>query len=201
MQIDATVLRGIEAYHLVTTCVVPRPVAWLSTVDASGRPNLAPFSYFAGVTATPPTVVVSIGRVRGRRKDTAANLLAVGEGVVHIAPRRLAAAMVATSADVPPEVDEFELAGLAKAPSVDVRPPRIADAPIAMEVRVSQHLEVGDGPSDVFFLRIVRFHLDDGIVDADGRPDPVRLDATGRLGGERYCASSDVFEIPRPPRR
>jgi flavin reductase (DIM6/NTAB) family NADH-FMN oxidoreductase RutF len=193
-------LGGADLYRLLIACVVPRPIAWVSTVDAEGRANLAPFSFFAGVTSSPPTVMVSIGRSRGRRKDTAANLLATREAVVHVPPRRLAPAMVATSAEVSHETDEFELAGLAKLPSVDVRPPRIDGAPLAMEAVVAQHLEVGDGPSDVFFLRIVRFHVSDDVLDADGRPDPRALDATGRLGGELYCATTDVFAVPRPPR-
>lgn len=200
MDLPAASLSVVDAYRLLIACVVPRPIAWVSTLDAGGRANLAPFSFFAGITASPPTVLISVGRSRGRRKDTAANLLATREAVVHIAPRRLAHAMVATSAEVPPDVDEFALAHLAKTPSTDVRPPRVADAPIAMETVLDRHMEVGDGPNDVFLLRILRFHLADDVLDAGGRPDPVKLDATGRLGGDRYCASSDVFEIPRPRR-
>ena len=81
------------------------------------------------------------------------------------------------------------------------RSPRVAGAPIAMECVLDRHVEVGDGPSDVLLLRIVRYHLSDDVLDADGRPDPVRLDATGRLGGDNYCATTDVFAIPRPPRQ
>jgi flavin reductase (DIM6/NTAB) family NADH-FMN oxidoreductase RutF len=200
MQVTPSSLAGLDAYRLLIACVVPRPIAWVSTVDAAGRANLAPFSFFAGVTSSPPVVMIAVGRTRGRRKDTAANLLATREAVVHIAPRRLAREMVATSVDAPPELDEFEYANLAKAPSVDVRPSRVEDAPIAMECVLHQHLEMGDGPSDLLFLRIVRFHLADDVLDQDGRPDPARLDATGRLGGDSYCASNDVFAIPRPPR-
>ena len=200
MQVTPTSVAGLDAYRLLIACVIPRPIAWVSTVNADGRPNLAPFSFFAGVTSSPPIVMISVGRSRGRRKDTAANLLATREAVVHIAPRRLAREMVQTSVDAPPELDEFEFAHLAKAPSVDVRPPRVADAPIAMECVLEHHVEMGAGPSDVLFLRIVRFHLADDVLDADGRPDPVRLDATGRLGGDNYCATTDVFAIPRPPR-
>jgi flavin reductase (DIM6/NTAB) family NADH-FMN oxidoreductase RutF len=200
MQVTPSSLPGVDAYRLLIACVVPRPIAWVSTVDAEGRANLAPFSFFAGVTSSPPTVMISVGRSRGRRKDTAANLLATREAVVHIAPRRLAREMVATSAELPHGDDEFDFAKLAREPSVDVRPPRVAGAPIAMECVLDRHLEVGDGPSDVLLLRIVRYHLRDDVLDADGRPDPVRLDATGRLGGDNYCATTDVFAIPRPPR-
>lgn len=200
MQILPASLSGPDAYRLLIACVVPRPIAWVSTLDADGRGNLAPFSFFAGVTSSPLMVMVSIGRSRGRRKDTAANLIATREAVVHIPPRRLAAQMVQTSAEVPHEVDEFDLAKLPRAASVDVRPPRIDGAPLAMECVLDRHLEMGDGPQDVFFLRVVRFHLADDVLDASGRPDPVKLDATGRLGGECYCSSADVFAIPRPAR-
>ena len=200
MQVTPSSLPGLDAYRLLIASLVPRPIAWVSTVDAEGRANLAPFSFFAGVSSSPPLVMISVGRSRGRRKDTAANLLSTREAVVHIAPRRLAKEMVLTSVDAPPELDEFDYAKLAKAPSVDVRPPRVADAPIAMECVLEKHLEMGDGPTDVLFLRVVRFHLADEILDADGRPDPARLDATGRLGGDNYCATNDVFAIPRPPR-
>jgi flavin reductase (DIM6/NTAB) family NADH-FMN oxidoreductase RutF len=200
MQVTPSSLPGVDAYRLLIACVVPRPIAWVSTVDAEGRANLAPFSFFAGVSSSPPVVMIAVGRSRGRRKDTAANLLATREAVVQIAPRRLAREMVMTSVDAPPELDEFEFARLAKAPSVDVRPPRVEGAPIAMECVLHHHLEMGDGPSDVLFLRIVRFHLSDDVLDADGRPDPVRLDATGRLGADNYCATTDVFAIPRPAR-
>ena len=198
MQILPSSLSAPDAYRLLISCVVPRPIAWVSTLDADGRGNLAPFSFFAGVTSSPPTVMVSIGRTRGRRKDTAANLLATREAVVHIPPRRLAAQMVQTSAEVPHEVDEFDLAMLPRTPSVDVRPPRIDGSPLAMECVLDRHLEMGDGPQDVFFLRVVRFHVADDVLDASGRPDPVKLDATGRLGGESYCATTQVFAIPRP---
>lgn len=204
MQIAAADLGPQDAYRLLIACVVPRPIAWVSTVDAEGRPNLAPFSFFAGVTASPPTVAVSIGRSRGRRKDTAANLLATGEAVVHVPPRRLAKEMVFTSIEAEHGVDEFEIAGLPREPACEVRPWRIAGVPLAMEARVSQHLEVGDGPTDLFLLRILRFHVADDVL-ADpaapaAGPDPVRLDAVGRLGGDAYCSTTDVFRIPRPPR-
>jgi len=197
MQIRSADLSPRDAYRLLIACVVPRPIAWVSTVDAEGRANLAPFSFFGGVTARPPTVVVSVGWTKGRRKDTAANLLATGEAVVHLPPRPLAEKMVATSAEAAPGEDEFELAGLTKARSVDVRPPRVADAPLAMEARVAHHMPVGEGPTDLFLLEVVRFHLRDDVL-RDGLPDPRLLDAVGRLGGSSYCTSTEVFDIPRP---
>jgi len=108
--------------------------------------------------------------------------------------------MVATSVEAAAGEDEFELANLGKTPSVDVRPPRVAGAPLAMEAVLDSHVEVGAGPVDLFFLRIVRFHIAEDVLDKDGRPDPRKLEATGRLGGDLYCATTDVVAIPRPRR-
>lgn len=194
MDVDPRTLPPKEAYHLLITLVVPRPIAWVSTLDAEGRANLAPFSFFGGVTTHPPIVMVSMGRRKGRPKDTAANLLATGEGVVHVCHRPLASAMVATAANPSSETDEFELAGLAKIPSLEVAAPRIEGAAVALECRVERHLEVGDGPNNVFLLEVVHVHVDDAFV-VDGRADPAMLQAVGRLGGSRYCDTSNPFEI------
>lgn len=201
MELDPAALAPREAYRWLIACLVPRPVAWVSTLSATGVANLAPFSFFGGVTSDPPTVMLSVGRRAGPagrvRKDTAANLLATREAVVHIPDRARAAAMVATSADVAPEVDEFDLAHLAKAPSTRVRAPRVADAPIAMEAVLEQHLELGRGPVDVFFLRLVRLHVADRLL-VDGLPDPARLEAVGRLGGDAYCDTAQPFHVRGP---
>jgi len=199
MDVDPSTLSAKEKYHLLIALVVPRPIAWVSTLDAEGRANLAPFSFFGGVTSHPPTVMLSVGPRRGAKKDTAANLLARGEGVVHVCHRPLAEAMVATSAEVAPDVDEFEIAGLAKAPSTRVAPPRIEGAAIALECRVERHLEVGTGPNDVFLLEVLHAHVDDAFV-VEGLPDPARLRAVGRLGGSLYCDTAAPFAIERPAR-
>jgi flavin reductase (DIM6/NTAB) family NADH-FMN oxidoreductase RutF len=197
MEIVASDVQGRDAYRLLISCLVPRPIAWVSTMDLGTRVNLAPFSFFGGVTTSPPIVMVSVGRRRGERKDTARNLLVSREAVVHVCDRPLAKKMVATSADVDHGVDEFELAGLTKAASVDVRPPRVAEAPIAMEARLERHMEIGEGPNDVFLLEIVRYHLRDDVL-VDGLPDPARLAAVGRLGGAHYCDTAAPFDVPRP---
>jgi len=197
MEIDPATLSPRDAYRTMIACLVPRPIAWVSTLDAAGRANLAPFSYFGGLASVPPTVMVSVGRRKGVPKDTARNLLATGEAVVHVPSRALAAAMVATSADVPPETDEFDLARLARVASVRVKPWRVVGAPIAMEAKVVAHHEVGLVVNDVFFLEVVRYHLDDAVL-VDGLPDPQKLDAVGRLGGASYCGTTDVFTLERP---
>ena len=202
MQLDPSTLAPRDAYRWMIAAVLPRPIAWISTVNGAGQPNLAPFSFFGGVTADPPTVMLSVGRRKGVRKDTARNLLETGEGVIHVPTRALAERMVATSAEVGPEVDEFALVGLAQAPSVKVRPPRVLEAPLALEARVERHVEVGRGPVDVFLLEVVWVHADDAVL-VDGLPDPTLLAAVGRLGGEGYCDTSQPFAVarPAPPRQ
>lgn len=197
MLVDPATLSGRDAYRMMIACVIPRPIAWASTVDTEGNVNLAPFSYFGGVTTKPMTVMVSIGRRAGAPKDTGANLLATREAVVHIPTRPLAEAMVATSAEAEPHVDELALAGLTPVPSEVVAPPRVAEAAIAMEARLSHHMEVGDGPVDLFLLEVLRLHIDDAFV-VDGLPDPARLRAVGRLGGAHYCDTATPFSVERP---
>ena len=199
MQIDPNDLDKKERYFLMTAAVVPRPIGWASTRSASGVVNLAPFSFFNACSTEPPIVMLAVGRRRGERKDTARNLLETKEAVVHIPHRPLAEAMVATSAGVGPEVEEMSLADLTPEPSVKVSVPRVKEAAIAMEAKLIAHHEVGDLPTDVFLLECVHFHLDDRYL-TDGLPDPGKLQAVGRLGGIRYCDTSEVFEIEGPPR-
>ena len=106
---------------------------------------------------------------------------------------------VKTSTEAPPEVDEFDLADLAKSPSAVVAPPRVTAAAIALECRLEQHLEVGDGPNDVFLLRVVHIHAQDELL-VDGKPDPAKLAAVGRLGGALYCTTAEPFEVTRDAR-
>lgn len=197
MDLDPNQLPRRDAYFLMTSLLVPRPVGWVSTLDADDRPNLAPFSFFGGVSSQPPIVSLAVGRRRGRAKDTAANLRATGEAVVHICHRPLAEAMVLTSAELGPEEDEFAHAGLEKASATVVRPYRIRDAAIALEARVERHLEVGEGGTDLFLLHVVHVHVDDAFV-VDGLADPARLRAVGRLGGTGYCDTAQPFDIARP---
>lgn len=189
------------AYQVFIGALVPRPIAWVATQSADGVRNLAPFSFFGAVTSSPMTMMVSVGRRRGRRKDTATNLIHQRQCVVHIPDVALSRAMVATSAEVGPEVDEFELAGLTSVPADLVVAPRLEHAAVAFESKVVQHLEVGTGPNDVFFLEALRVHVADSLLGDDGLPDARRWTAVGRLGKEGYCSTADVFEIDRPTPR
>jgi len=184
--------------------VVPRPIAWVSSIDADGVRNLAPFSYFMAITDDPPTIAFS-SSLRGERgaertkKDTLRNVEATREFVVNVVDDALAEPMNLTSGDYPPEVDEFAVTGLTPAPSAKVKPPRVADAPISMECRLVRIIPVGNAPANLVIGEIVHFHVRDGLYDAStGRIDLHRLHPVGRLAGNLYTHVHDIFEMKRP---
>jgi len=198
--VDPADLSPTRAYLLQLCCILPRPIAFVSTVSHSGVRNLAPFSYFTGVASRPPTLCVSIGR-RQPEKDTFTNLVATREFVVNMVTREMAEAAVATSAEFSPDVDEFAACGFAPVPSDLVAPPRVAVSPIAMECRLRQVVEIADGDHGAHLIvgDIVRYQIQDAIWQ-DGRVDLDALDPIGRLGGRAYCTTRDRFEIDRPPK-
>jgi flavin reductase (DIM6/NTAB) family NADH-FMN oxidoreductase RutF len=198
MKVDPATLSSDAAYFWQIATIVPRPIAWTSTLNEDGSANLAPFSFFTGAASDPPLCIVCVGRHKtGEKKDTWRNIERTGEYVIHVVPDRLAAAMNATSAVVPYGTDEFNLAGLAKAPSERVAPPRIADAPVAMECRLHQIVEVGRAGSAVIIGEILLWHVSDDVI-VNGRVDPDRLDAIGRMAGPAYARTRDHFSMPRP---
>lgn len=186
-----------DAYNLLLSVVVPRPIAWVSTLGADGTQNLAPFSFFNG--GVPPVIMISIARARGGgRKDTLRNLEETGELVVNLVDEAHAEAMNLTSGEYPYEVDERALAGLAAAPSLEVRPPRLADAPVAMEARLLQLVPVADTPSTLVLARVLRFHLRAELLRENGLVDAAALHPLARLGGDEYATLGRVFAMPRP---
>ncbi|TVR12515.1 MAG: flavin reductase family protein [Planctomycetota bacterium] len=187
--IDPDTLERVANYRLLIGAVVPRPIAWITTVDAHGTVNLAPFSFFNGVTASPPTLMVSIGH-RPQPKDTLANLRANGQAVVHLVPDALVAECHQSGGEYAPEVSETDVLGLALEPSLVVRPPRLQAADVAFECTLDQEVAVGDPPASVVFLRIVRAHIRDDLLQADGLPDPERVRALSRLGDRAYLRGS-----------
>ena len=204
MQLDPRTLSSTAIYKLLISSVVPRPIAWVSSVDADGVANLAPFSYFMAITDDPPTIAFS-SSLRGERgtarskKDTLRNVEATREFVINVVDDALAEQMNLTSGDYPPEVDEFALAGLTAAPSVKVTPPRVADAPINMECRLVRIIPVGNAPANLVIGEIVHFHIRDDVYDAaTGRIDLHRLRPVGRLAGNMYTHVHDIFEMKRP---
>jgi flavin reductase (DIM6/NTAB) family NADH-FMN oxidoreductase RutF len=199
MELDPNAIGAAAAYKLLIGCVVPRPIAWVSTVDAAGVRNLAPFSFFMGVCGEPPTIAFSSGPREGGRKDTVRNAERSGEFVVNVVDDAHAEAMNATSGEYAPDVDEFTVAGLAAAPSVRVKAPRVATAPISLECRVAKTVRIGRGPHSVVFGEIVHIHVRDDLYDAvTGRIDVAALHPVGRLAGHKYSRTHDVFEMKRP---
>ena len=205
MDFDPQRIDSAAMYKLLIGSVVPRPIAWVSSVDAAGVRNLAPFSYFMAITHDPPTIAFSSGP-RGAettgasgKKDTLTNVEATREFVVNVVDDALAAQMNVTSGDYPPDVDEFVEARLTVAPSVKVRAPRVADAPVSMECRVAHIIPVGRLPHHLVMGEIVHLHVRDDVYDpSTGRLDMHKLKPVGRLAGHLYTHVHDIFEMKRP---
>ena len=197
MQIDPTELTGKEAYRLLVSAVVPRPIGWTSTQATDGTLNLAPFSFFNAISSRPPMVVLGIGHKDGRSKDTARNILDTGEFVVNIVSRETAQAMNITSAGVDPEVDEFQLARLTPAPSTKVAPPRVEEAKVSLECKLVQRADL-DIAYDILLGDVVHYHIDEAILTDDGLVDAEALDPVARLGGSNYAGLGELFQLDRP---
>lgn len=195
MIVDPETFDEDEAYRLMISAFIPRPIAFVSTRSPEGVDNCAPFSFAMGVSSAPMVLAVSVGSRHGRPKDTARNILETREFVVNLVTEDIAERMNIASGDYAPEVSEFDEAGLTRAPSLAIRPPRIAESPVNFECRLLQHVVVAD--NTVCFGEVVRMHVADEVL-AGGLVDPRRLRAVGRLGYKYYCRTTDVFEMARP---
>ena len=189
-----------NTYQLLVGSVVPRPIAWVSTIASDGTPNVAPFSFFMGVTVNPPTLAISTGLKRGVKKDTLFNVEQSGELVVNIVIEELGEQMNTTSGDFPPDVDEFQVAGLTPAPSKRVRPPRVAESPINIECVLKQVVYVGNegSQSGLIIAEAVLWHIRDDLPSPQNTIDVAKLHAIGRLSGNWYTRTQDLYEITRP---
>jgi flavin reductase (DIM6/NTAB) family NADH-FMN oxidoreductase RutF len=197
VQLDPRTLSSTAVYKLLISSVVPRPIAWVSSVDPAGVLNLAPFSYFMAITDEPPTIAFSCSPRAGARKDTLRNVEATGQFVVNVVDDANAEQMNLSSGDYSPEIDEFALTRLTPAPSLVVKPPRVAEAPINMECSVVRVLPVGK--AHLILGEIVQWHVRDDIYDeASGRLDMHRLRPVGRLTGNLYSHIHQIFEMKRP---
>ncbi|MBO0698532.1 MAG: flavin reductase family protein [Zavarzinella sp.] len=201
MQIDVAATPVVDVVHTLVGVVTPRPIAWVTTIDAAGRVNLAPFSFFNAFGANPPVVVFSpTNRRDGSKKDTLLNVEATGEFVLHAATAPLAVQVNQSSAELPAGESEVEHVGLHTMPSVKVKPPRLVESPVAMECKVRQIVRVGSGPiaGNLVIGEVLMIHVDDAVLDANGRVDPRKLRTVARLGGDFWCHTSDLFEQKRP---
>ena len=183
--IDPQLLTPVDRYRLLINSIVPRPIAWITTMDAAGVVNLAPFSFFNGVTANPPVLQVCIAH-RQPEKDTLDNLRANGEAVVHLVGGDQLDAMHASSAEYPSGVSEADALHLSYRPAERIRGRVLVQAQVAFECRLLQAIPVGDPPTHLCLLEMVMAHIAPEIALPDGIPDPARLRAVARLGGSSY---------------
>lgn len=185
-----------QAYKLLTGVIVPRPIAWVSTISTDGTTNLAPFSYFTSVSNKPPMVGINIGQEHGGRKDTARNILETEEFVVNIAGWQQLEDMHASADHHPPHTSEIDLLGLATQPSEHIKAPRIADAPVQMECRFRQMIPFGTAGSEFYVGEVVAFHFRDDIIDTDTlRVNSVAMEPICRLGGPFYSALGEIAKM------
>lgn len=199
--IDPAQHEANDIYKLMIGVIVPRPIAFVSSIDAAGVRNLAPFSYFTACGSKPPVVCfcTSVRSSPRPYKDTLRNVEATGEFVVNIVSEEFAAQMNATAADVGPEVDEFELSGLTPLASDLVKPPRVAESKVHMECRLHQIVRVSDQPGGGVLVlgEVLRFHVLESLLDGY-KVDPDGLNAIGRMGGPTYVRTHDRFQMERP---
>jgi flavin reductase (DIM6/NTAB) family NADH-FMN oxidoreductase RutF len=194
------VLDRRQRNNLMNGLIYPRPIAWVSTIAADGTPNLAPFSFFNAFSFNPPTIGVSPGSRQGTPKDTLANVRATGEFVINLVSALLADTANATSAELAPDIDEWELVGVTPVASETVAPARVEQAPAALECRVHQIVELGaDGPSNSLVIgRVLLVHVLEHALDEQYLPRPEALDLVGRMGGEVWARTREQFILPRP---
>jgi flavin reductase (DIM6/NTAB) family NADH-FMN oxidoreductase RutF len=195
MQIDPASLSSRDAYRLMISCIIPRPIAFVTTLSLEGVTNLAPFSFFNGVSSDPPVVSIAVATKRdGSKKDTWRNIEETGEFVINVVVPELMDAVIIGARELPHNVSELDLSGLKTAPSEMVKPPRLAESPINLECRLLRIVEVEE--TGLILGRVVLVHAKDEILDG-GRVDPRRLTFVGRMGDDYYCRVTDLFERKR----
>lgn len=200
LSIDPTKNTERENYKLLIGSIIPRPVAFVTSMSKDGVLNGAPFSYFNIVSSNPPMVSVSIQRSGGKQKDTARNILETKEFVIHIVDDLNVDTINQTAASLPPDQSEIQLAGLTPVPSTKISVPGIKEAKVRFECQLEHSIELGgaDSPGcDLLIGRVVQYHIDESIYE-DGRIDPVRFGAVSRLAGTNYAKIGEIFSIERP---
>ncbi len=203
MEIHPDQLNHQQVYKLLVGAIVPRAIAWVSSVNPAGARNLAPFSFFTAVCPRPPTLVFA-PMIRGTdsaEKDTLRNIRDTREFVVNVVTEQTVAAANISSTEFPPEVDEFVAAQLTPTPSVMVKPPRVAESPVNFECRLRQIVPISDEPGggSLVIGTIVYIHVRDELLRGDYRIDPDALRAVGRMAGADYSRTTERFELERPP--
>lgn len=186
-----------DRYKLLTGLVVPRPIGWIGTQRADGSFNLAPFSFFNVVSSSPPTVIFSGGRHQDRPKDSVTLAEESGEFTVNIVSESVGAAMSVTAGAYGPDDDEFEIAGLTPVMGRLVNAPMVAESPANLECRVVNVVSIGEGVSRLVVGRVVAIHVEDEALDGT-RIVSGEINAIGRMAGNTYVTTKDIFELNRP---
>lgn len=188
-------LTGSQPHHLLTSLFIPRPIAWVGTLGRSGVPNLAPFSFAAGVTSSPPVMMVSISTRRGQEKDTLRNIRETGEFTINIVSERLLQRMHQSSFAYGPDQSEFEQVGLALRPSQRIAAPGVADAPVTMELKLRHIIPVPGTDATMVLGDVLLFVIDDDVWDGTA-VSAEKLAPVGRLGVDAYTVVRDVVRLP-----
>ena len=186
------------SYRLLTGLILPRPIAWVSTLDGEGTLNLAPFSFFTGASIVPPMVLVVIEPHKDRRKkDTLGNIEATGEFVVNTVVQGLPGAASISAMDFAKEESEFERTGLTPSPSEFVRPPGVAESPVNMECKLERTILAGSAPHTLVLGEVLAFRLRPDILEPSGRVNFAALKPVGRMAGDVYVRCTDLLTKPR----
>jgi flavin reductase (DIM6/NTAB) family NADH-FMN oxidoreductase RutF len=201
---NAADMSTLELQNYLQYVIAPRPIALVSTIDADGRVNLSPFSFFNLFSMNPPVCVFSPSRrVRDNTtKHTLENLHEVPECVIHMVTHSMVQQTSLASTEYGKGINEFEKAGFTQIPSQLVRPPRVAESPVQMECRVNNIIPLGTGPGagNLVLAEVIRFHLNENILDDNGQVDQQKLDLVARLGGDWYAGigPENLFKVPKP---
>jgi flavin reductase (DIM6/NTAB) family NADH-FMN oxidoreductase RutF len=201
--IDPKAVSTAALHGYMLGAVTPRPIAFASTIDSAGNVNLSPFSFFNVFSANPPIMIFSPAR-RGRdntTKHTYENVLQVKEVVINIVNYDIVQQMSLSSTEYGKGVNEFEKAGLTPLASQTIKPPRVAESPVQFECRVNEVVSLGTegGAGNLVICEVLKMHINEAVLDADGKIDPVKLDAVSRMGGNWYGrAKEGMFEVPKP---
>jgi len=197
-RIDPSQLDPRQRHHLLLSTVAPRPIAWVSTRSRAGINNLAPFSYFQALCGTPPYLMVSVGKRQGGPKDTLRNIQETGEFVVSLVSEALVQSMNTSAGEYLADVDEFVLADVTPVPSETISPPRVAESPVSMEVRLHHLMPLPGSDYTLVIGQVVMWHIDTEVMTAEGYVDSARLRPVSRLSHDNYVTFGDVFSLQRP---
>ena len=195
MQIDAATLSPGRRYFLMISCIVPRPIAWVGTVNEDGSDNLASFSFFNGLSGTPPIVGIGFAAHEDKgEKDTLRNIRRTRELAISIPHEDMCAAVDITGDDLPYGTSEFARAGMTPAPCASIAAPRVAEAKVALECTLYDFIPLGDAGNQLVLAEIKRFQIEETLLDFQGCVDSNKFKPLARMSGGRYAATGDVFK-------